>query len=989
MKRLFLLTVLTAWMGLTMAAPVHPEKAREQALLFAQQLKHDQKVTLSLVKADGLENLYLYNIDQGGFVIISGDDRTRTVLGYSTDGKLDGRQLPEGLRYWLGEYESQIRQLGETPLEKLYAAYQPAGKPTLPDSVAPLLTSEWNQYRYGYNSLVPFDSTYASDSTMAVFDGHPTVGCGALAMGQIMRFWQFPTHGYGNHSYTLNEPCWHYGTLSADFSSATYDYALMPDKLSDSSTAEEVNAVATLLAHCGIAANMNYNSDCAGSSGSTIYNNMSGMQRFFHYSGNTRIEMIFYHSLSNWMNLLKEDLAAGRPIYYCGQSQANPEEGTLTGGHAFVCDGYNDSNYFHFNWGWNGSANGYYALNVLRPLTSYDFTSYQYCMLGLEPYRGTMPIMVMGSDLTLGRTIVPQGGTISGQYSIANIGDSVLNTFVGVNIYGLEDREYYGCVDGRRVTVMPGDTVVCNFSYALSLPAGNFQAIMQYSQDSFYAGITVDETLYMDDLDYKNTADFTVTNSNETNLSNLVIFVRFADDPEIGSTFQSIDDMFNGEDFSVARYFREMSYGKINFNTVYTNGVNENHIEAYVDPNPRGNYQPYSPDNPIGYTETMPQISISMREARLIEHICRYIDSTGMVNQSITLDGDGDGDIDNISFILQGETDHWGNLLWPHMEYFPHDSIGYTLTINGKRVNSFNFEFEGSPSHFTVRTFCHEMGHSIGLPDLYHYNHYTNINTVPYDIMYNNINQTAVIYKHKILHLTGEPIRIQQDGTYTIYSNGSSPDNNLYYIKSSIDSNQWFTIEYRSRSDYFENGLPYDGLLLGRWVDTVPLDQYYIGNAFFDYPTRPNTYWLFRPNSDNDTINGNPNQAVFRSTHNNSFGPTTDPHPYLTDGTPEQSFEIYDISENGSTCTFSVRFLTPESIGTPTADLRLNLLPNPATNHVAIEHLPANSPVKIYDNKGSLVISTRYNGTEIDVSQLSTGLYFIATPTGTGKMMKK
>lgn len=989
MKKVLLLLAV-ALIGSATAAPVNPQKAMKQALNFATQMKQDNHVTLTQVKVKGLDNLYLYNIDQGGFVIVSGDDRTRTVLGYDRNGQLDADNLPDNLRYWLGEYQRQIEQLGNTTLKELYATYRPDdSKPTYPDSVAPLLTTEWNQYRYGYNSMVPYDTTYAADSNMARFENHPTVGCGAVAMAQIMRYWQFPTHGYGSHSYSYDYPCWHYGTLSADFANTTYDYANMPDRLHDSSSAAEVTAVATLLSHCGIAANMMYNSSCTGSSGSTITNNLAGLQRFFHYNSESMVMMKFYYSDNYWANMLKEDLSNSRPIYYCGQSEENEDEGTVDGGHAFVCDGYNDSNYFHFNWGWNGSCNGYYALNVLRPLTQYDFSGYQYCILGLEPYRSAMPIMVMGSDLRLDRTTIPVGGNIFGRYSIANIGDSVLNTFVGVNIYGIYDQEYYGCVDGRRIIVNPGDTVVCDFSYALSLPQGQYTALMQYSSDTFYAGITVDQTLYMSDLDYNNSAEFTVSENASTDLTNLVIFVRFADDAEIGTSFDTIDEMFNGQTNSVARYFKEMSYNKIHFNTAYTNGVGDSAIAAYVDPNIRGYYQPYSESNPNGYHGEMPQMGISMLETQLIEHICRYVDSSGMMSPDVILDGDGDGDIDNISFVVQGRPDHWGNLLWPHMEYFPHDSIGYQLTINGKLVNAFNFEFEGAPEYFTRKTFCHEMGHSIGLPDLYHYNNYRNVVPVYYDIMYNSINQPSAIYKHRVLNLTDAPIQIAHEGNYTINSLGSSASNNLYYIKSAIDTNQWFTIEYRSTDDYFENTLPSSGLILGRWMDTVPLNQYYIGNAFFDYYTRPNTYRVFRPGSASDTVNGDYLNAVFNSTGLNSFGPNTDPHPYLTDGTPEQSFEIYNIQENGNTCSFSVRFLDTEGIEELSDAGQLRIYPNPATSSIALEGLPAGTPVKIYDIRGSLVFSTQYNGTEIDVRSLTAGLYFVATPMGASKLVKQ
>ena len=991
MKKI-LAILMMIWAGAmicAMGAPVDRQEAKKQALKVASQLKQNKQVTVTELKVAGLDNLYLYNIDQGGFVIISGDDRTRVVLGYDRNGHLNADNLPDNLLYWLKEYQHQISQLGNITLQELYAAYSPnSDKPTYPDSVAPLLTTAWNQYRYGYNSMVPYDSTYASDSNMAFLENHPTVGCGAVAMAQIMRYWQFPSHGYGSHSYSHDYPCWHYGTLSADFANTTYDYSLMPDRLDSSSTAAQVMAVATLLSHCGIAANMSYNSSCSGSSGSTINDNLAGLQRFFHYNSSSQVTMKYYYTENQWANMLKNDLANNRPIYYCGQSEDNEDEGTVRGGHAFVCDGYDSSNYFHFNWGWNGSCNGFYSLSVLRPLTRYDFTGLQYCILGLEPCHSPMPIMVMGSDLSLSRTIIPLNGTISGRYSITNIGDSVLNCFVGVNIYGSVNQEYYGCVDGRRIIVEPGDTVVCDFSYALQLPEGQYMALMQYSPDTFYAGIEVDQTLYMSDLDYQNLAEFTVTGTSATDLSNLVIFVRFADDPEIGTSFDTIDTMFNGTSNSVARYFSEMSYGKIHFNTIYTNGVNSSNIEAYIDPLPRRVYQPSGDGNPDGYQGEMPQIGISMLEAQLIERICRFVDSARMVRAEVTLDGDGDGDIDNISFILQGSPDNWGNLLWPHMEYFPHDSIGYLLTINGKRVNSYNFEFEGSPTYFTRKTFCHEMGHSIGLPDLYHYNHYTHIVPVCYDIMCNSINQPSAIYKHKVLGLTDAPTQIITNGTYTINSLGSSASNNLYYIKSSIDTNQWFTIEYRSTDDFFENGLPSSGLIMGRWVDTLPLDQYFIGNAFFDYHSRPNTYWVFRPGSNSDTINGDHRHAVFHSGGSNAFGPNTDPHPYLTDGTPELSFEIYDIRENGSTCSFSVRFLGQEGIDSRHIDGPLSLRPNPASSRISIQGLAAETPVKIYDARGSLVLSTRYSGTEIDVSNLAAGLYFVATPLGASKLIK-
>ena len=91
------------------------------------------------------------------------------------------------------------------------------------------------------------------------------------------------------------------------------------------------------------------------------------------------------YGTSSWINMLKQDLSNGRPVLYCGQSYRNDADSTVAGAHAFVFDGYDARNYFHVNWGWHGSCDGYYSLDVLRPLTQYNFTSYQYCFFGLEP----------------------------------------------------------------------------------------------------------------------------------------------------------------------------------------------------------------------------------------------------------------------------------------------------------------------------------------------------------------------------------------------------------------------------------------------------------------------------------------------------------------------------------------------------------------------------------------------------------------------------
>ena len=171
-------------------------------------------------------------------------------------------------------------------------------------------------------------------------------------------------------------------------------------------------------------------------------------------------------------------------------------------------------------------------------------------------------------------------------------------------------------------------------------------------------------------------------------LTNLVVFVRFADDAEINRSFAAIDTMFNGKTegyLSVYNFYKVMSYDKIHYNTVYTNNIQNGVIVSYQDVHPRGYFEPYSTQNPIGYQGENPFIGVSMREAQLLGRIVRYVDSLHLVDTNVVLDGDGDGDIDNISFIVKGGTGAWASILWPHMEYFPHDSLDYVAEINGVR----------------------------------------------------------------------------------------------------------------------------------------------------------------------------------------------------------------------------------------------------------------------------------------------------------------
>ena len=288
-----------------------------------------------------------------GFVIVAGDDRMHHVLAYSDSEIFDLDHLLEAAQLWLDDYRQAAAQL---PIDlRIVNDLQTPSPGSI--VVAPLLAIdgiEWGQ-------TDPFwDKTPILENSLSGKKEHCPVGCVAIAAAQIMRYYQWPKRGKGSHSYTDTGSK---KTLSANFE-IDYDWANMPAKASkvidqevvSTATEAQREALSTLLLHVGISVNMQYST-----SGSGAYSSLVGeaMRRYFSYSDS----MMFYNrgffSSEAWYQMIKEELDAHRPVYHTGSSRG--------GGHAFVCDGYTDDDFFHFNWGWDGIGNGFYRLEALIP----------------------------------------------------------------------------------------------------------------------------------------------------------------------------------------------------------------------------------------------------------------------------------------------------------------------------------------------------------------------------------------------------------------------------------------------------------------------------------------------------------------------------------------------------------------------------------------------------------------------------------------------
>ena len=204
-------------------------------------------------------------------------------------------------------------------------------------SVAPLLTALWNQNKY-YNACSPLDENAPSG-----YDQRTPNGCVAVAMAMILYYYRYPLQGSGSHTNHTD-----YGDFFVDFSQQTYCYEAMTDQLSFYN-----HEVAKLIFHCGTAVDMMYGPDGSGAYSANVPN---ALVSYFGYNPDCEYLSRHNYTSDQWRGYLMEELDAGRPVYYAGCSQ--------DGCHAFVCDGYDADQYFHFNFGWGGSANGYYVLSA-------------------------------------------------------------------------------------------------------------------------------------------------------------------------------------------------------------------------------------------------------------------------------------------------------------------------------------------------------------------------------------------------------------------------------------------------------------------------------------------------------------------------------------------------------------------------------------------------------------------------------------------------
>ncbi|MEG1951988.1 MAG: C10 family peptidase [Bacteroidales bacterium] len=292
---------------------------------------------------------YIFNVGQNqGFVIIAGDDAINPVLAYSGSGRFSVENMPNNLKYWLNQYTMWVQQAQTKKLSNNDSAISKINAfPKTKSSIVvnPLLKTIQYDQMHPYHLLCPSDKGG---------DHYPT-GCVATALAQIAKFYQYPSQGKESITYiteTLKLK------LTTNFSEHTYDWAnMLTDYQSQSNyTPTQSTAIATLMRDIGYASKMDYDQDA---SGAYDLDALYGMIRFLNYDVASLFLTRDFYNIEEWTALIKDNLDNQHPLYYSGAGDL--------GAHAFVCDGYDDAGFFHFNWGWGGSSNGYFVLDHLDP----------------------------------------------------------------------------------------------------------------------------------------------------------------------------------------------------------------------------------------------------------------------------------------------------------------------------------------------------------------------------------------------------------------------------------------------------------------------------------------------------------------------------------------------------------------------------------------------------------------------------------------------
>ncbi|MEZ5146800.1 MAG: C10 family peptidase [Bacteroidales bacterium] len=356
MKKQLLTLLLLAFTGSIFAAFVPQEQAKTLAVnaYYQKLLLHKHPAVLSdiqieesfTLKKDGETTLYVFNIKNHGFIIFSADDVVNPVFAYSFEGQYDPNIITDNSKPWIEGRSGAVafaRANGieaDASVKSKWAELENTSNWSVPEggkSVDPLLTATWNQDD-PYNYLMPLDPAGPG--------GRCYVGCVATAMAQIMHYWRYPEVGDHSKTHTYGG----YPSVTANFGETTYDW----DGMLDNSDSKVNMPMALIGLHAAVSVNMHWGPNGSGTQSSYV---PFAMSYYFRYDDEIEFLQLNETQVPStaWKNYIKNELDINRPLYYSGVNSGNS-------GHAFVLDGYQSDDMFHFNFGWSGYDNGWYDI---------------------------------------------------------------------------------------------------------------------------------------------------------------------------------------------------------------------------------------------------------------------------------------------------------------------------------------------------------------------------------------------------------------------------------------------------------------------------------------------------------------------------------------------------------------------------------------------------------------------------------------------------
>ena len=513
-----LLLCLSAMGTGTWAQQVSQDEAMQRAIQFfakpsSSGMKKAPRKAPRMKAAEVNDAYYIFNDEaNGGFVIVSGEERTPDILGYSNGGRFDAAKVPANMRAWLDEYKAQIKAAAAsttlTATSETYVSRTP---------IAPLLRTEWNQLS-PYNLLCPMDN------------GKQCVtGCVATAMAQVMNYWQHPAQTTATIPNRVAERL---NFTHPDIAAGTaIDWANMPRAEWDATTEAQQKAVSELMLYCGMAVQMDYG---AKSSAAYSQNVAPALANYFGYDANYRFVKRGRNSVSyvasegydyeDWLYVIYNELRQGHPVYYSGQSSSS--------GHAFVCDGYASEDYYHIDWGWGGDYNGFFRLQVMNPegrgtgggSSSDGYASDQDAIIGCVPsgYTDTKAALACHSIATSQTTV--QRSAATGNFPSVAITPRLFVTTHAAGIdYALalyQDDVQRSLLSSATASARVGDILSKSFSVSISeeVADGEYQIVPVcrkagestwqrcLDSDVFYVKAVVSgQTLTLTPMDYTTT----------------------------------------------------------------------------------------------------------------------------------------------------------------------------------------------------------------------------------------------------------------------------------------------------------------------------------------------------------------------------------------------------------------------------------------------------------------------------------------------------